>query len=120
MLLAVEKDKGKAVLDNYFNTLFNTGYVKRPTVKRFLAWLYLMDFVEMVYTCLTDEDYNIINDALICLFSSGCCLLPYDAISENPSDVNISGSIYFGTFNIRETEMRQWRIAENGEFRVTE
>lgn len=116
MLLAVERDKAKGILDNYFTMLTNTGYVKRPAVKRLLAWLFLIDFVEMVYNLLTDEDYNKINRALICLFSTGCCLLPYDAIREiDRSHLHTGGSGYMGTFNLRITEENQWRAAEDGE-----
>ena len=114
MLLAVEKDKAKAVLDNYLNTLGNTGYVKQPVVMRFLAWLFLLDFVELVYLKLTDEDYNTINKALICLFSSGMCLLPYGALTrEDRSNIDIIDPSYMGTFNLRVTEDRQWRAIED-------
>ena len=121
MLLAVEKDKAKILLDNYFSMLSVTGYVKRPVVKRFLMWLFLVDFVELVYLHLTDDDYNLINEALICLFSTGCCLLPYGAITEERKNVTIGESSYMGTFNIRVTEQNQWRKAEEDiQFRVNE
>lgn len=122
MLLAVEKDKAKAVLDNYFTALTNTGYVKQPIVMRFLAWLFLMDFVELVYSHLTDADYNLINKALICLFSTGACLLPYGALTrEDRSNIYVADSSYMGTFNLRVTEEQQWRSAEGGtDYRVTE
>lgn len=122
MLLAIERDKAKAVLDRYFVALENTGYVKQPTVMRFLAWLFLLDFVELVYTHLTDADYNLINKALICLFSTGNCLLPYGALTrEDLSNLYIADSSYMGTFNIRVTEDRQWRSVEDEtDFRITE
>lgn len=120
MLLAVEKDKAKDLLDNYFTMLSATGYVKHHVVKRFLMWLFLVDFVELIYNHLTDDDYNLINEALICLFSTGCCLLPYSALSQNINDIYVSPS-YMGTFNIRVTEKNQLRKAEEGiQFRATE
>ena len=119
MLLAIENNKAKSVLDNYFSMLAETGYVKRPVIQRFLAWLFLIDFVELVYDQLTDSDYNTINDALLCLFSTGCCLLPYNAIIQRSrSNITISESAYMGTFEIRATEQEMWRIAENNDFRI--
>lgn len=120
MLLVIEREKGKKILDGYYNTLSYVGYVKRPTVKRYLAWLFLVDFVELIYSHLTDDDYNLINRALACLFDGGSCLLPYSALNNMAHNVSISESQYMGTFNIRITEQNQWRIAEDDNIRVTE
>lgn len=121
MLLAVQKDKAKAVLDGYYKALANVGYVKRPVVKRFLAWLFLVDFVELVYEHLTDADYNLINKALICIFNSGFCLLPYGALTRSFQKIVVGPSQYMGTFNLRITEDEKWRDAEEGDlFRAAE
>ena len=120
MLLVIQREKGKKILDKYFVTLSYTGYVKHPTVQRFLAWLFLVDFVELIYTCLTDEDYNLINKALECLFNGGSCLLPYSALENIAHNVFIASSHHMRTFDIRETEENQWRIAEDKIIRVVE
>lgn len=120
MLVVIQREKGKKILDGYFEALSYTGYVKHPTVKRFLAWLFLVDFVELIYTRLTDEDYNLINRALACLFNGGSCLLPYDALENIAKNVFIANSQHMRTFDIRETEKEQWRIAEDNATRIVE
>jgi hypothetical protein len=117
MLVAVEKDKAKELIDKYFSMLAVTGYVKHPVVVRYLVWLFLVDFVERVYPMLNDKDYNKINKALICLFSRGCCLLPYIWESR---DITWGEPIYMGEFTVRKAEDDRWRIAESGEHRIVE
>lgn len=118
MLLAVEKPRAKALLDKYFNTLAATGYVKRPVVKKFLIWLFLVQFVERIYELLTDDDYNKINELLINIFSDGGCLLPYMLLKKK---ITVGKPLYMGEFDLRITEDNMWRAAEDGEtLRATE
>ena len=109
MLVAVEKEKAKELLDRYFNLLGSTGYVKRPVVLRYLAWLFLVDFVEKVYGLLYNKDYTAINDALICITNGNCCLLPYIYESQN---ITWGQPIYMGKFKVRLTENELLRIQE--------
>ena len=110
MLSVIERDKAKELMDNYFKLLSVSGNAKHPIVYKYLVWLYLLDFVERVYYLLTDEDYNKINDALICIFTGvGSCLLPYQYVG---SKVTEGVPVYMGTFNLRITEDRMLRAAE--------
>lgn len=112
MLLAIEKDKAKKTLNSYFNKLKVTGYVKHPVVTKYLIWLFLVDFVERVYMLLTDEDYNYINNLLICIFNNTDCLLRYhveqrDFIYGNPG--------FKKAFRLRISEDNKWRLIESGD-----
>ena len=118
MLLALEKDKAKVLVDRYFSMLAVTGYVKRPVVIRYLAWMFLVDFVEAVYGILGNDDYTKINNALICITNAGCCLLPY--MYEKKYDITIGKPIYMGEFHVRLTEDTKWRETQNNEPRLVE
>ena len=117
MLVAVEKEQAKKFMDKYFSMLSVTGYVKRPVVMRYLAWLFLVDLVEKVYGLLDDDDYTKINNALICLTSNGCCLLPY---VYQKADITWGAPIYMGEFRVRITEDELWRSTQNNEVRIGE
>ena len=117
MLLAIQKDSAKKYLDSYFNMMSVTGYIKHPLVERYLAFLFLVDFAERVYSLLTNEDYNKINAALMCIFGKGFCLLPYETMRQG---LTIGDPVYMGTFNIRVTEEMKWRESENERFRLAE
>lgn len=110
MLVAVQKEQAKTLLDRYFNLLSATGYIKHPMVVRYLIWLFLVDFVEKVFALLTNEDYKKINDALFCVTNAGCCLLPYIYTKSN---YTWGEPIYMGTFKVRLTETGGWRIQED-------
>lgn len=117
MLLAVDKNNALGVLKKYFSALSNFGYVKHTIVRRYLLWLFLVDFVEQVYLYLTNEDYNKINKALICLFSSGSCLMPY---MTDRANVTFGEPIYMGRMTLRATEDGMWRATEDGRLRIME
>ena len=117
MLLAIEKEQGKEFLDRYYAVLGATGYVKQPMVVRYLVWLFLVDFAELVYQCLTDDDYNLINDALIYLFSTGCCLLPY---KYTRAPIVFEEDAYIGNFNLRATEYAALRASMDERLRGVE
>ena len=117
MLIALEKDKAKELIDKYFSMLAVTGYVKRPVVLRYLAWMFLVDFVEKIYSLLSSEDYTKINDALICLTNVGCCLLPY---MYDYMPITIGRPMYMGEFRVRLTEDEKWRFTHRNEPRITE
>lgn len=117
MLRAVEKDNVKPFIDGYFNVLGARGYVKRDAVKRFMVWLFFVDFVERVYSLLDNDDYNKINDLLIRLFSKHFCLLPY---SPDDKRFSIGGAVYQHEFSLRATEARMLRLTEKGSLRSTE
>lgn len=118
MLLAIEKDKAKDILKDYYKQLSAMGYTKRPVVGRFVFWLFILYFVERVYTLFTEKDYNLINKALIKLFSSGDCLFSYKLIKSKK--VTVGRPIYMGSFRIRTTEDNSWRGTEAQRIRGVE
>ena len=77
MLGIIEKDREYTLLKNYFDLLSKTGYVSRSVVYRYLAWLFIIDFSEMMYPKLRERHYAKIHKALVNIFSKGNCLLSY-------------------------------------------
>ena len=76
----VEMLNDKRVLErvkSYFDILKRTGYVKPGTTSRYLLYIFLYDFADVLEKYLTDEDYTLINRLLRNLFGDGNCLFPY-------------------------------------------
>ena len=118
MLVAIEKDRAAKLLKEYFSYLSTTGYVRQTIKGRYLFWLFILYFVENVYPLLTENDYSVINNALIKLFSSGGCLLSYQFLPR--TDVTVGSSLYMGSFSIRTTEENAWRATETSRIRAVE
>lgn len=118
MLLAVERDKAAGILKDYYTHLSATGFTKHGIVSRYLFWLFILYFVERVYALLSEKDYNLINKALIKLFSSGDCLCSYKLMQTKK--VTLGEPIYMGTFLIRTTEENSWRATESDRLRKVE
>jgi len=77
MLNVLNSGKVLGTLENYFDMLTKTGYMKGPVTCRFLLYLFLYDFADTMYDYLSDEDYEKINKLLNATFSGAGCLLPY-------------------------------------------
>ena len=88
MLGVIDKDKEYEILHGYFDMLSRMGYVKSCAVERLLMWLFIVDFAEMMKVKISEKDYKLINDALISLFSNGCCLMPYSYFAEESLTTN--------------------------------
>ena len=117
MIEVLEKDKAINTLNNYFSLLQSTGYVKHSATARFLMYMFIVDFVEQLYDLITECDYNIIRDALLKLFSTGCCLLPYAEFSS--ARTKIGEPTHSRIFSVRVTEENSWhRITEDERFRT--
>ena len=115
MLQVIAERKALATLTTYYNTVEKTGYVKHDVLLRFLMYLFLIDFVEFTHDYFTEDDYNIVADALGVLFSTGGCMLPYPVFCTNR--IKLGRAHYMGTFRVRVTEAE--RIA-NSDKRITE
>ncbi len=72
-------DTRKAIpyLKKYIARLSKNGYVKSWAVKRYMRYLFLVDFVETFYPLVTESDYGMIDDVMLMLFSEHDCLLTY-------------------------------------------
>lgn len=93
-------------ISHYFETLRHTGYKPYSEVYNLLAYM----FIEEILTgpmsfFITEEDYNIINKALYCLY--GSCLIPYPTYLK-------------GIEAIRKNASYRYRITEDSILRKTE
>lgn len=81
-------------LNKYFNTLTNVGYVKQGDVNKLLLLCSIEELLNNDFRGLvSQEDYNLINKALYCLYGSSC-LIPYpDYYSDKNKRVMYLGSI---------------------------
>ncbi|MBQ3949111.1 MAG: hypothetical protein II661_01430 [Bacteroidales bacterium] len=66
-------------VQSYFEILKKTGYVKPGTTSRYLLYIFLYDFVDVLYDFMTGDDYAKINKILRSLFGEGNCLFPYNS-----------------------------------------
>lgn len=73
----LNKKKALHTMKNYFFLLEKVGYVKDTTIRKFLVYLFLVDFVEHVEAFLTEDDYIMIDRILKRTFTNGGCLLPF-------------------------------------------
>lgn len=102
MLSLIDERKALDMLNRYFSVLSNTGYVKRGIVKKYIAYLFLFDFINYTDVYLEDDDYALINEMMRLLFTNGGCLLPYPVFCINRA--KLSDNRYHGTGGVRITE----------------
>lgn len=102
MLSLIDERKALDMLARYFNVLSHTGYVKRGIVKKFLAYLFLFDFINYTDVFLTEEDYSLINEMMRYLFTNGGCMLPYPTFCTNRA--KLMDNNYHGKGGLRITE----------------
>lgn len=77
MIEVVNSKSAVAYLENYFDILKKFGYTKNSVVNRFLAYAFLVDFVDTLYYFFTEEDYRVVESAMMSVFRNAYCLLPY-------------------------------------------
>lgn len=116
MVELISKTKAEGYLINYFDLLDSVGYVKAGTVKKFLAYTFLLDFVENMHAFITEEDYILIERMLGKLFSGGNCLLPYPVFCTRCA--TLGDADYMGYYNRRITE--SGTLGEGEDDRITE
>ena len=102
-------------LQDYFNHLEKVGYMRYDNVFRLIVFLYI-DEILHAYTLMniTEEDYNIINNTLQCLY--GTCLLPYPEFIKNLPYLNIDSE----ADKLREVEWDVLRRTEDSRLRIIE
>lgn len=104
-------------LKAYYDRLAKTGYVPEGTVKRLTRYLFLVDFVDCMYTYLTEEDYRNIEELLSALFGGGDCLLPYPVFCSRRAVVGMPNFIGTALPRITETASAM-RNTEDDNFRT--
>lgn len=102
MLQVIAEKKALQTLKLYYNQVQRTGYVKHDVLKRFMYYIFLIDFVEYTHDFFTERDYDIVADALARLFSTGGCMLPYPVMCANRG--TLGRAHYMGTLEVRATE----------------
>ena len=110
-------EQASDILENYFNILSQTGYYNYNSVYKILVFLFIDDILNTeMNTFITEEDYKLMTDILVCLYDSEC-LITYPEFKElttTLSSILGSSSIY------RITEDSNTRITEDSFFRDVE
>lgn len=117
MYASKSTEQSSNLLEEYFNILSQTGYYNYNSVYKILVFLFIDDILNTeMNTFITEEDYKLMTDILVCLCDSEC-LIPYPEFKEftaTLSSILGSSSIY------RITEDYNTRITEDSLFRDVE
>lgn len=114
--VAVLDDLTKGVaqsFDNYMSLLGSIGYASQCAVNKLLVYSFIEEIFEKFSTYITEEDYNILAEALNCLY--GTCMIPYPYFINDDAT---SDSTDFIPVEYRITEDKVMRITEDNLFRV--
>lgn len=92
-------------LTSYFTSLKNIGYRKQSDVNKLLVFITIQEVLDNDFRGLvSEEDYDIINKALYCLYGS-TCLIPYpDYYNKKTTRIMDTGSMYELTHRIENLE----------------
>ncbi len=102
MLPLINEGPALDIHKRYFSILEKTGYLKHDSILRFMAYIFLLDFVEYAHSFFEEEDYTAVSKALSMLFADGGCLMPYPVFCANR--ITVGRNEYMGTMKIRKTE----------------
>ena len=102
MLGLIDENKALDIQERYYSVLRQTGYMKHNMVLRYLAYIFLLDFIDYAHGFFTEGDYNMISKALSVLFTNGGCLMPYPVFCANRAV--LGRNEYMGTLKNRITE----------------
>lgn len=98
----IDEAKALDVANRYFSLLSTAGYVKPGQTRRFLSYLFLLDFVDFTHAFFSEEDYNMVDKMLRRLFTDGGCLMPYPVFCTNRA--KLGRNEYMGVMKVRKTE----------------
>ena len=102
MLELIDKGKAFEATKKYFYLLEKTGYVKSATVRKYLTYLFAIDFTHYAFPYMDEKDYIMVDRLLKRTFTNGGCLLPYPVACAKQVVLGDSG--YMGKLKIRRTE----------------
>ena len=102
MLGLIDENKALDIQERYYSVLKQTGYMKHDMVLRYLAYIFLLDFIDYTHGFFTEGDYNMISKALSVLFTNGGCLMPYPVFCANRAV--LGRNEYMGVLKNRITE----------------
>lgn len=86
-------------LERYFTVLEKTGYMNDVDTNKLMLLLFLQEFLDTYSHYITEDDYNLINSIIVCLYSTSC-LIPYVQYKKLTEPLND----YILTVPIRTTE----------------
>lgn len=94
------------ILSNYFKHLSNTGYYKQTELNKMILYITILDLLNNDFRGLiSNEDYNIINKALYCLYGSSC-LIPFpDYYNNKTKKIMYVGSLSELVHRVEELEI---------------
>ena len=103
-------------LERYFSVLEKVGYVKQKDVDKLILLTFLYDIVENYSYYITEDDYNMINDIIACLYGSSC-LIPfaqYQKISEPIDNYILTSPVRISeNYSIRHSQQDNTRLVNN-------
>lgn len=106
-------------VDEYFNLLSFSGYVKDSVLDNMLVYLFAHDFVSELWLLVDTQDLGVINNVVERIFGKGCCMFPYDANMR--MDMQAGNIGYMGIPEFRSGEDdRSVRMSESGIIREDE
>ena len=102
MLELIDDKKALGALKRYFGLLRHTGYVKSVTVRKYLAYLFMIDFAHYAFPFLDEDEYIMLDRFMKRTFTNGGCLLPYPVACTKKVTLGDNG--YMGKLKVRRTE----------------
>lgn len=102
MKTAVDLNVASEQLEKYMSHLSETGDVGKGTSRRYMIYLFLVDFVNTFYEHLTSKKYELINRIVASLFDGSNCLREWRIIEQQR--LHIGSPYYEGTGAVRLTE----------------
>ena len=104
------------IVKRYYTKAAVTGYIAHPFVKRMMAYMFLIDFVETLYPYFEDDGtYRLVDRAMVKIFTDGGCIFPYEAIHANYLQMvdAVGKAHYMGNSILRITTDGIMRDTEN-------
>lgn len=98
----IDESKALETTTKYFDILKNTGYMNPGMMQRYFLYMFLLDFVDYTHNYFTEDDYDVVDNALRKLFAGSGCLLPYSVFCVDK--VTLGRNEYMGTLKNRITE----------------
>lgn len=105
MVALFNEHRALDVATRYINLLEKTGYVKPALVKKFVLYLFLIDFLDYTHMYFGEDEYTMVSKMLGTLFTNGGCLLPYPVFCTNRAI--LGRNEYMGPLKPRITEVEE-------------
>lgn len=99
---AINRNKAMSIVKRYYTKASVTGYVAHPFVKRMMAYMFLIDFIDTLYPYFEDDrTYRLVDMAMVKIFTNGGCIFQYEA--KHANFPQIGNTHYMGNGILRIT-----------------